>query len=84
MSEKIKVLILKFIKSAVSGAVAMMAVVLVPNITTILDFKEWLFALSLAGAVGFVNGIIQAGIKYFTWKTDEQLITEAQSRIDNK
>lgn len=84
MTDKIKVLILKFIKGAVSGAVAMMAVVIVPNIATISDYKEWLFALSLAGAVGFVNGFVQVMAKYFTWKTDEQLIAEAQSRIDNK
>ena len=48
------------------------------------SFKElgdWLLALALAGIAGGISGIVKAGQKYFSWKTDEEMLAEIQARV---
>jgi len=84
MDFQFKVVLLNGVRGFLAGFFAVAAAFVIPNISTIRDVGEWLFALTLAGVVGGITGCIQALHKYFTWKTDEKIIAEAQARIDNK
>ncbi len=46
------------------------------------ELKDWLIALMLAGVAGGISGIIKAGQKYFSWKTDEEMLAEIEARIN--
>jgi len=66
--EKAIVLLKRFIRGFVAGFVASAVAVVVPNIQTINDFGSWLFALTIAGAVGGVTGGLLALDKAIRWK----------------
>ena len=63
MSDIIKSVLLRFVRAGVAGAVSTM-VVIVPLSNTWGDLKGWLSALSLAGIIGFITGLLQAVDKY--------------------
>ena len=63
MDKVIKSVILRFVRAFIAGAVATMLTV-VPLTGTWNELKTWLSALSLAGIVGGISGVLQATDKY--------------------
>ena len=82
MDFKAKIIFNNAIRGFLAGFFATAITVVVPAIGNLSQLGEWLFALALAGAVGGIVGLIQALNKYFTWKTDEEMLAEINSRIN--
>lgn len=63
MSELAKSVLLRFLRAFVAGAVSTM-VVIVPLANDWSSLKGWLSALSLAGIIGGITGVLQAVDKW--------------------
>jgi hypothetical protein len=64
MNQETKSVLMRFVRGAVSGAVAMMILVAPGNISNGADLSVWLNNLMLAGIVGFIGGVLLAVDKW--------------------
>jgi len=64
MDKIIKSVLLRFVRAFVAGALAVM-ITITPLTGNWKDLGNWLSTLALAGIVGGIAGVIQAGDKYF-------------------
>jgi hypothetical protein len=64
MEQKIKSVILRFVRAGIAGAVSTMIVV-VPMTGSWKELATWLSALALAGIIGLITGVLQALDKYY-------------------
>jgi len=71
MTEKLKVLAIRFLRGLVAGAVATMLLVAVPQYQSWNDIQVWLIALAMAGAVGAISGLLQAIDKAVRWSDEK-------------
>ena len=67
MSDKFKSIALRFVKSFISGAFSVMALITATNIQSWGSLKIALSSLALSALIGGINGVLMAGHKYFTW-----------------
>ena len=67
MSET-KVLLLRFVRGFVAGFVGAAATIIVPNIASIEELGDWMFALGMAGLVGGITGGLLALDKALRWE----------------
>lgn len=68
-----KSIITRFLKGAISGAVASMAMVSLTQPTAWVDFNSLLNSLGLACAFGATTGLLLALQKYISWVDDPNL-----------
>jgi VIT1/CCC1 family predicted Fe2+/Mn2+ transporter len=60
MSLNIKILLTRFLKGFLSGAIGAMVLVIPQNITTYNEIQTWITTLSIAGIVGGISGALLA------------------------
>ena len=59
MTEKQKSILLRFVRAFLAGAVSTM-IVIVPMAGSWTELGQWLSALSLAGIIGGISGVLMA------------------------
>ena len=60
MSDIAKSVLLRFVRGAVAGAIAVMIPLLPQNASNVTDIKAWLISLGMAGFIGAITGFILA------------------------
>lgn len=68
MSEKTKVIGLRFIRSFISGFLATASLITIQSVSTWGDLSTALQALVLAATVGGINAVLLAGDKMVRWQ----------------
>jgi hypothetical protein len=64
MNTTLKSVLCRFLRGGIAGATGLMAVLIFSGSYNLLEIKEWLLALGMAGIVGFVSGFILAVDKW--------------------
>ncbi len=64
---KLRAILIRFLKGGVAGAISMVSVISLANISTWTELQTALVSLSLAAIVGFITGVIMAAEKWATW-----------------
>ena len=62
---KVKIVFLRFLRGAMSGAVSTMVVIQFTGGNSFSDLKAFMFSLTIAGFIGGVTGGLMALDKYF-------------------
>ncbi len=67
---KVKSILMRFLKGAVSGAITAMGLVQIVQPTNWSDFKSIISSLAMAGSYGAIVGLLLALNKWANWKED--------------
>lgn len=65
--EKIKAILIRFLKGAIAGAVSSMALVTLKQPAVWVDFNLILNSLAIAGTFGAITGLLLAVEKWASW-----------------
>ena len=68
MTPKIKSIVSRFLKGALSGALTAMGMVTVVAPSNWTELATIVNILAVAGSFGAINGAILAGMKWYSWK----------------
>lgn len=68
MEKKIKVILNRFLRAFVSGALATAIPLTIANTPSWNDFETQFIILLVSMSIGGINGILQAGDKLLRWK----------------
>jgi hypothetical protein len=68
MNEKIKSILFRLLKGAISGAVTSILLITFTVPTNWLELKNFLALVAVAGTFGAVNGVLLALQKWYSWK----------------
>lgn len=68
MSDKIKAVLIRFLKGAIAGAISAMCMVTISAPTVWTDIITILNSLLMAGVFGAITGLLLAGQKWASWK----------------
>jgi hypothetical protein len=68
MNEKIKSILMRLLKGAVSGAVSTILLLTFTVPTNWLELKNFIALVTIAGIFGAINGVLLALQKWYSWK----------------